>query len=169
MNGVVLEKGSVSVKNVALAIAFLIISSKITLPFYPVPLTLQMFAVYFLGLALSPRESFLAGLGWLVLGSIGLPVFATGQIGLFRPTVGYLVGMLFGMPLIGYLVSKKVSYYFSCIISLILIYAAGCLGLAAFGFDHLIQMGVAPFVVSDILKIALANSLFILIRKGFKK
>lgn len=155
-----LVKNTVSVKNILLSIAFLTISSKVIVPLYPVPITLQMFAVYFLGLLHTPRESFSAVLCWIFIGSIGAPVFASNLGGINGPTVGYLIGMLFGAPLIGFLKSKGYSLMLSCIACYFVVHILGCLWLANFvGFENVIQLGVIPFIVPELLKMTLACSL----------
>ena len=78
----------------------LIISAKIKIPFYPVPMTMQTFVVLFLGLSFGYK----IGLGSVVLylfeGIIGLPVFSNspergiGLVYFTGPTMGYLIGFM---------------------------------------------------------------------------
>ncbi len=155
-----LKKDINSVRNLLLSVAFLAISSKVVVPLYPVPITLQMFAVYFLGLLHTPRESFSVVLCWLFIGSIGVPVFASSLGGISGPTVGYLIGMLFGTPLISFLKSKGILLMMSCVACYFVVHILGCLWLANFvGFENVIQLGVIPFIVPDLLKMTLACSL----------
>lgn len=155
-----LVKNTISVKNLLLSIAFLTVSSKVILPLYPVPITLQMFAIYFLGLLLSPRESFYAVLSWIFIGAAGFPVFASNFGELTGPTAGYLIGMLLGAPLIGFLKFKGLSLMISCISCYFVVHLFGCLWLANFvGFENIIQLGVVPFIIPELLKITIACSL----------
>ncbi len=155
-----LTKNTDSVRNLLLSVAFLTISSKVIVPLYPVPITLQMFAVYFLGLLFTTRESFFAILSWLFIGAIGFPVFASNLGGISGPTVGYLIGMLLGVPLIGFLRSKGISLMISCFACYFVVHILGCLWLANFvGFENVIQLGVIPFIVPELLKMTLACSL----------
>jgi len=153
-------KHTASVKSLLLSIAFLTISSKVIIPLYPVPITLQMFAIYFLGLLLSPRESFCAVLSWIFIGAAGFPVFASNFGGVTGPTAGYLIGMLLGAPLTGLLKSKGLSCMISCIACYFIVHFFGCLWLANFvGFENAIQLGVIPFIIPELLKITSACSL----------
>ncbi len=88
-----------SIAFVALAIAIMAVSAWVTVPIGPVPFTLQMFALVFAIVVLSPRECIVAVAGYLLLGAVGLPVFAgmRGGIGVLAgPTGGFLWGYLFG-------------------------------------------------------------------------
>ena len=151
-----------SARNVILAIAGLIISSKVAVPLFPVPITLQMFAIYYLGLMLSPRESFSAVFGWLMLGAAGLPVFASPVGGLGGPTAGYLIGMLFGNPLIGVALKHSLSPIGACIICYAVNHLCGCVWLSGFvGWDNVLQCGVLPFIIPEFLKITAAVAIYL--------
>ena len=86
----------------------LTISSKIKIPFYPVPMTMQTFVVLFLGMSFGYRIGLAAVSLYLVEGIIGLPVFSNspekgvGFIYFTGPTMGYLIGFLFATFLAGY-------------------------------------------------------------------
>lgn len=85
---------------VALCIAIMAVSAWVTIPIGPVPITLQMFAVTFAIVVLSPKESIAAIAGYLILGAIGLPLFSGMQGGLAKlmgPTGGFLWGYFFGV------------------------------------------------------------------------
>jgi len=91
------------VKIILIALAgtlLLTISSKIKIPFYPVPMTMQTFVVLFLGIALGPKIGLLTISLYLFEGIFGLPVFSgTPEKGIgftyfIGPTGGYLVGFL---------------------------------------------------------------------------
>ena len=86
----------------------LIISAKIKIPFYPVPMTMQTFIVLFLGIALGPKIALLTVSLYLFEGIFGLPVFAgtpekgIGFIYFTGPTMGYLMGFMVATYLAGY-------------------------------------------------------------------
>ena len=78
-----------------LGIILLSISSKISIPFYPVPMTLQTFVVYFIAASMG-MVGFYSTLSYVILGLIGLPIFAAGGgFGyMMSPTFGFLYGMV---------------------------------------------------------------------------
>lgn len=154
------NKGTKSIVDVLLASAFFSVSSQMVFPLWPVPVTMQTFAIFFVGLLFSPRKSFFSVLVWLFAGSVGLPVITSGLGG---PTSGYLVGMLVGAPLFGLLRSKRVSVVSSCVACLAVVYSLGCVWLAEFvGLESVLACGVIPFILPDLFKIALACSLIVL-------
>lgn len=82
---------------IAIAAAFMAISSQITIPLPLVPLTLQTLSVGIIATVLKPSDSIFPILVYLVLGAIGLPVFAGGAAGfgvILGPTGGFLIGFL---------------------------------------------------------------------------
>ena len=86
-----------SVAYVALSVALMAVGAWVTVPFGPVPFTLQTFAVMFALFALAPSEALAAIACYLVLGAVGLPVFSGfkgGIASLLGPTGGFIVGFL---------------------------------------------------------------------------
>lgn len=74
-----------------------------------VPITLQTFGVLLTGAVLGPRRGFLAVMLYLLVGTLGLPVFSGGAAGpgvLVGPTAGYLVGFPLAATLCGFLVAR---------------------------------------------------------------
>ena len=86
----------------------LTISSKIKIPFYPVPMTMQTFVVLFLGMSFGYKVGLATVSLYLLEGIIGLPVFSNspekgvGLVYFTGPTMGYLIGFLFATFLAGY-------------------------------------------------------------------
>lgn len=88
---------STSIVFCSLSIAFMAVSAWITIPFGPIPFTLQTLAVMFVLFALRPKEAMAAIAGYLILGALGLPVFSSfrgGIAALVGPTGGFIVGFL---------------------------------------------------------------------------
>ena len=87
----------------------LTVSSKIKIPFYPVPMTMQTFVVLFLGMSFGYKIGLATVSLYLLEGIIGLPVFSNSPekgIGItyfVGPTMGYLIGFIFACFLAGYL------------------------------------------------------------------
>ena len=150
---------------IILGTVILTISAKIKIPFYPVPMTMQTFVVLFLGLSFGYKIG-LATVGlYLLEGIIGIPVFSNspekgvGWIYFTGPTMGYLVGFLFTAFLAGYLNFKTniVFIFFKLIFSVSIIYLLGILWLGnLIGWDKpVIQLGVTPFLLAELFKIAI--------------
>lgn len=89
-----------SIAFVALTIAIMAVSAWVTIPIGPIPFTLQMFAIPFAIVVLSPKQAIAAIAGYLILGAIGVPVFSgmRGGFGVLAgPTGGFLWGYIFGV------------------------------------------------------------------------
>ena len=153
----------------------LAISAKIKIPFYPVPMTMQTFVVLFFGISFGYKIALATVSLYLIEGILGLPVFSNSPergIGLAYftgPTMGYLIGFLAASFLASYI--KVSDNYFIVITKLVLsvssIYILGILWLGTLiGWDKpIFELGVAPFLLAEVFKIAL---LTILIKKILK-
>ena len=145
---------------------------RIPLPWTPVPVTLQTFFVLLAGATLGPALGSLSQAIYLLLGIIGLPVFAGGAGGLTYlatgATAGYLVGFMPAAALVGWLVRRRqrpgTAWVLCCL-------ASGDLTLQAFGvvwlawslhigFTSAIGIGLVPFLAGDALKVCAAAGLF---------
>lgn len=153
-------------------------SAKITVPFYPVPATMQTFAIFVIGLAYSPRLALATLALYLAQGAIGLPVFAgapekgIGIAYMMGPTGGYLIGFVLAVLFLSVMVQKfAVNKSFVKIIATLLgasffIYVPGLLYLAQFiGIDKAMEFGLLPFIYSDMAKICLAAATMLSLRK----
>lgn len=166
-------------KNILLILfgSFLLaVSAKVQVPFWPVPMTMQTFVVFLIGMSYGMRLSIFTLLVYIIQGALGFPVFATGTglAYLMGPTAGYIYGMFFAVTLIGFLAEKGFSSsYFLSLISLligsIIIFSIGVgyLGLIV-GYDKAISFGLLPFIPSELFKIALAVVLMPTISKFIK-
>ncbi|MGZ5440784.1 MAG: biotin transporter BioY [Thermoanaerobaculia bacterium] len=140
----------------------------IPLPFTPVPLTLQPLAVIFIGVALGSTRGAAAAALYLVEGFSGLPVFAQGHGGaiwLAGATAGYLFSYPFAAWVAGFIsergwgsnVARAIS---GMLLALAVIYAGGWSWLAILTDSRsAFVAGVAPFVVADIVKVAIGAAL----------
>jgi len=140
----------------------------VPLPFSPVPVTGQTFAVLLVGSALGARRGAAAALAYLAEGCSGLPVFAGGAAGphvLVGPTGGYLAGFVLGAFLCGALAEhgwdrRVLTTVFSMVLGNIAILIPGLLWLERFvGPESTLPMGLFPFLPGDVVKIALAAAL----------
>ena len=143
----------------------LTISSKIKIPFYPVPMTMQTFVVLFLGMSFGYKIG-LATVGlYLVEGIFGLPVFSNspekgvGIVYFTGPTMGYLIGFLFATFLAGYFNFNKniLNNFVKLFLSVSTIYLLGVFWLGnLIGWDKpIMQLGVTPFLLAELFKIAI--------------
>ena len=143
----------------------LTVSSKIKIPFYPVPMTMQTFVVLFLWISLGYKLGLATVFLYLVEGIIGLPVFSNspekgiGLVYFTGPTMGYLIGFLFATFLAGYFDYKGniLFNFFKLLISVSTIYILGVFWLGTLiGWDKpVIQLGVTPFLLAELFKISI--------------
>ena len=143
----------------------LTISSKIKIPFYPVPMTMQTFVVLFLGMSFGYKVGLATVSLYLFEGIIGLPVFSNspekgvGLVYFTGPTMGYLIGFLFATFLAGYFNFKKniLVNFVKLLVSVSVIYIFGIFWLGnLIGWDKpIIQLGVTPFLLAELFKISI--------------
>jgi biotin transport system substrate-specific component len=156
------------VKDVALVGAFaaaigLSAQIAVPLPFTPVPVTGQTFAVLLGAAALGAGRATLGASLYLVLGMIGVPWFtATGGA-----SFGYILGFIVAAVLVGQLARLGNDRSVARTVALmavgnLAIYAVGVTGLALFlgvGLVEATALGAVPFLIGDALKLALAAAL----------
>lgn len=133
--------------------------AQITLPFTPVPVTGQTFAVLLLGAAYGWRRGFTTTLVYVLGGTAGLPFFAavTGSA-----TFGYLLGFVLAAGVVGWLAEhgwdRTLPRSLAAMLAgEVVIFLCGLTWLAQFtGWSHVVALGLAPFVVGDALKLLAA-------------
>lgn len=149
----------------------------VPLPGTPVPMTLQPLAVLIVGGLLGPGYGALSLAVYLEMGAVGLPVFtplgAPGLARLFGPTGGYLLAYPMAAALVGWVVRRNVGTSEGDVRSAVPSFQRSALAaLAGIALIHLggaaqllvltgsaqsaIAMGLVPFVVGDLLKVAIA-------------
>ncbi len=171
--GAVKTKENVKVLDlvyIAIGAALIAICSWISIP-TAVPFTLQTFAVFFVLLLLGGERGTIATLVYILLGAIGVPVFAgfSGGIGvLFGSTGGYIIGFLF----VGLIYMLFTKFFKKNLVIKIVALVLGLTVCYAFGtvwFMHVYMQSngeigllavlgwcVFPFIIPDLLKMALA-------------
>lgn len=147
------------------------VSAKIKVPFWPVPMTLQTLALFAIAAAYGLRLGVATVALYLVEGAFGLPVFAgtpekgIGLAYMFGPTGGYLVSYLFAAAIVGYAVERGLGrnpfkLFGAMLVAEIVILALGAAWLAyLLGTEKALAFGVGPFIVTDLVKIALTACL----------
>lgn len=156
-----------TLRNVLLAVAgslLLAMTAKVQIPFWPVPLTMQTFAVLVIGMAYGWRLGAATVALYLFEGAMGLPVFASGAglAYMAGPTGGYLAGFLAAATLMGYLAERgwdrtPLRTLAAMVMGTAVIFACGVTWLATLiGVEKAVMGGLVPFMTGEALKIALA-------------
>ena len=162
---------------VLMGTGLLAISSKIKIPFYPVPMTMQTLVVIFLGITLGWKLGVATVALYLFEGIIGLPVFSgspekgVGIIYFTGPTMGYLIGFLFTVYFAGKfhynnieltsllknynVVNNIIKNFLKLTFSISFIYIFGILWLGTLvGWGKpLFELGAQPFLLAELFKI----------------
>ncbi|MFN3959128.1 MAG: biotin transporter BioY [Parvularculaceae bacterium] len=156
---------------VAVGVMLLALAAKIRIPLWPVPVTMQTFAVLSIGAAYGPRLGLATVLAWLLLGAAGANVFAAPSSGglsyMLGDTGGYLFGFALAAATLGALARRgwdrsPVKTAAMLAIGNAVIYAPGLLWLALrHGFNApVLEWGLYPFLVGDTIKLGLAAIAF---------
>jgi biotin transport system substrate-specific component len=152
---------------------------RIPLPFSPVPLTLQTFFVLLSGACLGGNLGAFSQLTYILVGILGLPVFAgagSGLLYLLGPTAGYMLGFVLASLFIGRLINYSHKGIFSvfalfCLADLILL-SCGTLwlkGILGYPFAKSVLIGFLPFVPGDLLKASVASVIYSRVHKRCKE
>ncbi len=135
----------------------------IPLPFSPIPIATQPTLILLMALFLGRTRAVAAVFAFLAQGAMGLPVFAKGLGGiaiLMGPTGGYLIGYLAAAFTIGYIMERCrertiLNAFLAMAAGNTVIYLFGAAYLSTFvGFQKALLLGVAPFIVGDLVKMA---------------
>ena len=158
------------VKNLFLILIgsiLLAISSKIKIPFYPVPMTMQTLVVLIIGIGFGWRLGVATIMLYLFEGIIGLPVFSgtpekgIGLVYFTGPTMGYLIGFLVAAFLAGKFNfdNNLIKNFFKLTFATSFIYILGMLWLGGLiGWDKpIFKLGAQPFLLAELFKILLAT------------
>ena len=143
------------------------ISSKIKIPFYPVPMTMQTLVVLIIGIGFGWKLGLATVFLYLIEGIIGMPVFSgtpekgVGLIYFTGPTMGYLLGFL-----VAVYISGKFAYdnnllknFMKLLLATSFIYILGMTWLGSLiGWDKpIFQLGAKPFLLAELFKILIAT------------
>ena len=154
---------------VMVGIAFLAIAAKIKVPMFPVPMTMGTFAVLTMGAAYGERLGLVTILGYMLIGALGFDIFAGSSAENFGLTYmkggtgGYLVGYVLAVIALGTLARagwdrSALKMAGAMLLGNALIYVPGLIWLGMlYGWDKpILQWGLTPFLLGDVLKLAMA-------------
>ncbi len=138
------------------------------LPFTPVPLTLQTFAVLLVGASLGTVRGVLSMGLYLVAGVVGVPWFANATSGAGGASFGYVIGFVVAAALVGRLAERGATTgplrtAAVMVVGNLAIYAVGVpwlMAVAHVGFAKALALGVVPFLIGDLIKVAVAAGAF---------
>ena len=163
-------KQSKTLKYVFLALIgsiVLAVSSKIKIPFYPVPMTMQTLVVLIIGIGFGWKLGLATVSLYLFEGIIGLPVFSgtpekgIGLIYFTGPTMGYLIGFLVAVHISGKFNydNNLVKNFLKLMLATSFIYILGMSWLGSLiGWDKpIFQLGAQPFLLAELFKILIAT------------
>lgn len=149
------------------------------LPFTPIPINLGMMAVFIAGGILGASKGAMSQVVYLLIGAIGIPVFANfkGGIGvLMGPTGGYIIGYIVASLLVGYFIHKMPKTVLFTMLALIIgLIACYMLGTVWFMFltkNTLLQsllLCVVPFLIGDFFKIIVSTFLILKLNLIYRK
>jgi biotin transport system substrate-specific component len=156
---------------IVLGATFVALCAQVYIPTQPVPFTGQTFGVLLVGGALGFRRGVLALLLYLLIGTVGLPVFAQGKAGLAivqGATGGYLIGFVIAAAIVGRLAElgwdRKIGGSFAAMaIGTAVIYTIGVPWLkvvTGMTWEAAVAAGMTPFLVWDAAKLAVAAGIF---------
>lgn len=154
--------------------ALMAISAKVQIPMWPVPMTMQTFAVLVIGMAYGARLGGATLVLYLAQGAVGLPVFASGAglAYMAGPTGGYLAGFLVAVIVVGWLAERGwdrnvVLTFLANLAGTAIIFALGVAWLSGLvgGLEKALVAGFQPFIAGAFVKIALAAAVLPLVWK----
>ena len=161
---------------VAVGVCLLTVSSKFKVPYYPVPMTLQTLVIMLLPFFCGAGAAIAAVAAYLTLGAAGVPVFAGVGAGfsvLLGPTGGFLFGFLLATVFIAFCARRwlltHASSVFACLFAadaLVFICGISWLALVIDDWQKALALGLYPFIIGDLSKLALATALVALARRG---
>jgi len=150
------------------------LSGQIQIPFWPVPMTMQVCATFLLAGLFGGRLAAAMVAAFLAEAAVGLPVLAGGSGGLAvltGPTGGYLLGFAVAAFVAGEWIRRRpgglVATAVPMLAGLAVIHGLGVVWLSQFtGWPAVIPVGVAPFLAGDLLKVLLAAAVTVALRRA---
>lgn len=157
---------------------FTAMAAQVAVPVQPVPFTLQTMLVLLSGAFLGARNGAISQILYVLMGVVGIPVFANFSLGmgvLFGPTGGYLLSFPLAAFIVGYIVKENSSF-----VTVVLAMLAGSLLILLFGSMYLglffmdswreaFIAGAAVFSIWGVIKIGAAISIYLSFSKKYPR
>ncbi|MGO1367980.1 MAG: biotin transporter BioY [Senegalia sp. (in: firmicutes)] len=169
----------------SLFVALTAVCAQISIPLPSgVPITLQILAVFLSGTILGAKFGFISQLVYILVGAIGIPVFASSSSGLqilFGLTGGYIWSFPIASFLIGLITENIktnkdsiiiINYSLSFVLGLITIYILGSFQfyiLSNIAYIDTLKLTILPFIIPDLIKIAISVPIALKIKKSLLK
>ncbi|KAA2312687.1 biotin transporter BioY [Pseudooceanicola sediminis] len=167
--GTALRLKQVAMVFVGIAVLALAAKVQVPVPGSPVAISMGTFAVLSIGAAYGPRLGLTTIMGWMLVGMLGFDVFQSSSADLngisymMGSTGGYLVGYVLATVLLGVLARRGwdrtvPGMAAAMLLGNVLMYVPGLLWLGTlYGWDKpILAWGLTPFILGDVLKLALA-------------
>ena len=154
-----------------LGIAFLTAASWVQVPMWPVPMTMQTFAVLMVGALCGWRLGVATVIAWLAL-AVQFPLLSEFKtIGMVATTSGYLAAFVIMAAFVGWMAergwtARPVPAFLTLLVAEVICFALGVAWLSTvIGFDKAVTFGLMPFIVGDLVKTLLAVALLTGLRR----
>ena len=157
---------------VLLGVAFLTASSWVTVPMWPVPMTMQTFAVLMVGALCGWRLGVATVVAWLVL-AVQFPLLSEFKtIGMVATTSGYLAAFVIMAAFVGAMAergwtARPIPAFLTLLVAEVICFALGVAWLSTvIGVDKAVTFGLMPFILGDLVKTLLAVALLTAFRRA---
>jgi biotin transport system substrate-specific component len=161
--------------EIAVLTALISVTSWISIPIGDIPITIQTLVVMLIGLFLSPKNSFISILAYIIIGAMGLPVFAGGKGGfgiILGPSGGFLISFIFAVIFISKMKNIKiinneiVRIVVVLVFANIIIYMIGWTYFAVYnGLGIATMLAIIwPFAIGDMFKIVVVTYVYLNMR-----
>ena len=154
-----------------LGVAFLTASSWVQVPMWPVPMTMQTFAVLMVGALCGWRLGVATVAAWLAL-SVAFPLLSEFKtLPMVITTSGYLAAFVVMAGFVGYMAergwtARVIPAFLVLLVAEVICFALGVGYLGSvIGYDKAVEYGLTPFIVGDLIKTVLAVALLTAFRR----
>lgn len=150
--------------KIALSVVLIAIGSWMSISIGNVPITLQIFSITLFAFLLKPKHILVSVISWIIMGVIGIPVFANFQRGpavVIGPTGGFILGFIIFAFLVSFFYQKKPIFGLiaAFVFLFLVVYLSGLLwimNVLNLSLQKALIISVYPFVIFDIIKIVFA-------------